>query len=85
LKEWKLACPKGALGLVFPNAHGGVESHRAIRGRGLIPAQLRAGLTVATGKLDKDGKPVMAAKYTGLHSLRHFYASRWPMAGSGYR
>lgn len=75
LKEWKLACPRGALGLVFPNAAGGVESHRAIRGRGLIPAQLRAGVTVDTGEVDKNGRPVLAAKYTGLHALRHFYAS----------
>lgn len=29
------------------------------------------------GKLvrDDDGKPVLQAKYTGLHSLRHIYAS----------
>jgi integrase len=33
--------------------------------RGLIPVQ------VAAGVVDKGG----AAKYTGLHSLRHFYAS----------
>ena len=31
----------------------------------IIPASIAAGL------LDKDGKP----KYTGLHCLRHFYAS----------
>jgi integrase len=24
---------------------------------------------------DEDGKPVVRAKYTGLHALRHFYAS----------
>jgi integrase len=24
---------------------------------------------------DADGKPIVAAKYTGLHALRHFYAS----------
>jgi len=75
LKEWKLACPKGELDLVFPNRAGGIESHRAIRGRGLIPTQIRAGVVVDNGKLDKVGRPVMAAKYTGLHALRHFYAS----------
>lgn len=75
LKEWKLACPKGELDLVFPNASGGVESHRAIRGRGLIPAQIRAGVTVDTGEVDGEGRPVLQAKYTGLHALRHFYAS----------
>lgn len=75
LKEWRIACPKGKLDLVFPNRQGGVESHRAIRGRGLIPAQIKAGVVVITAKLDKDGEPVREAKYTGLHSLRHFYAS----------
>lgn len=75
LKAWKLACPKGELDLVFPNASGGVESHHAIRSRGLIPAQLRASVTIATGEADTEGKPVLAAKYTGLHALRHFYAS----------
>ena len=33
------------------------------------PAQIAAGIT----KAGKDGKPI--AKYPGLHSLRHFYAS----------
>jgi hypothetical protein len=32
LREWKLACPKGELGLVFPNERGGVLPH----GRGMI-------------------------------------------------
>jgi len=75
LKEWRLACPKGDLGLVFPNAGGGIESHHAIRSRGLIPAQIRAGVTIDTGEVDDKGRPVLAAKYTGLHALRHFYAS----------
>ena len=75
LKEWKLKCPRGPLGLAFPNAGGRVESHHAIRSRGLIPAWKRAGVTVDTGKVDKKGEAVFAAKYTGLHSLRHFYAS----------
>ena len=57
LKEWKLACPKSDLGLVFPNGAGKVESLANIINRGLIPAQ-------------PDG-----AKYTGMHVLRHFYAS----------
>lgn len=26
-------------------------------------------------KFDKEGKPMLVAKYTGLHALRHFYAS----------
>jgi integrase len=32
-------------------------------------------VTVDTGRLDAEGKPVLATKYTGLHALRHSYAS----------
>ncbi|WEZ83537.1 tyrosine-type recombinase/integrase [Rhizobium sp. 32-5/1] len=75
LKEWKLACPKGDADLVLPNGSGNVESHTNIVRRGLQPAMIAAGVTIATDELDDQGKPVLAAKYTGLHSLRHFYAS----------
>jgi integrase len=30
LKEWRLACPKGELGLAFPNPSGKIESHTNI-------------------------------------------------------
>jgi integrase len=63
LKEWKIACPHGDL--VFPTGAGTVETHSNIVKRGLAPAE------VAAGVVDDAGK----AKYTGLHSLRHFYAS----------
>ena len=49
--------------------------------RGLTPPQLAAGIVVpvldADGKpvLDAEGKPLIKAKYTGLHCLRHFFAS----------
>jgi integrase len=49
LKEWRLACPKGELGLVFPNARGGVESLHAMSG-GLGAAQKVAGLGAAGGR-----------------------------------
>ena len=65
LREWKLACPKSDLGLVFPNGKGNVESLGNIINRGLIPVQLRAGIVTKEGR----------AKYTGLHSLRHWFAS----------
>jgi integrase len=65
LREWKLTCPKGELDLVFPNGNGRVEYHNNIINRGLIPAMIAARIT------DAD----RGAKYTGLHSLRHFYAS----------
>jgi integrase len=64
LKEWKLICPKSDGDLVFPNGVGKIESLANIINRGLIPSQIAAGVHV-------DGK----ARYTGLHSLRHFYAS----------
>ena len=64
LREWKLACPKGELDLVFPNGRGRIENLANIVRRGIIPTQIAAGVTV-------DGK----AKYPGLHALRHFYAS----------
>jgi integrase len=65
LRKWKLACPPGSLDLVFPNGAGHIENHSNIVQRALMPVQ------VAAGVVDKDG----AAKYTGLHALRHFYAS----------
>jgi integrase len=64
LKEWKLVCPRGDLGLVFPTTKGRVEHHSNIV-RALKP------VVVAAGVVDETGKP----KYTGLHALRHFYAS----------
>lgn len=75
LKEWRLACPKGELDLVFPNGEGKVEWHQNIIKRGLWPALIKAGVAVPTGKRDEEGQPIMAAKYTGLHALRHWFAS----------
>jgi integrase len=65
LREWKLACPKGDLDLVFPNGKGKVEFHVNVIHRGLWPTMIAAGVVTQTG----------APKYTGLHALRHFYAS----------
>ncbi|MCL6707444.1 site-specific integrase [Pseudomonas sp. R2.Fl] len=88
LREWKLACPKRdtgkidehgqkimALELVFPNGQGKVEQLNNILRRGLHPAWIAAGVTIDTGEVDEKGKPVLAPKYTGLHCLRHFFAS----------
>lgn len=75
LREWKLACPNGDLGLVFPNGSGKVEQLNNIVRRGWQPAQVAAGVAVDTGKRDDEGKPILTAKYGGLHALRHFYAS----------
>jgi integrase len=65
LREWKLACPKGSLDLVFPNGNGNPERASNIVQRGLHPMMIAAGLTTREGE----------AKYTGLHALRHFFAS----------
>jgi integrase len=61
--------------LVFPNGSGNVESLANIINRGLIPVQISAGVAVRTGEKDEEGNPIVAAKYTGMHALRHFYAS----------
>jgi integrase len=80
LKAWKIKRPPSALGLVFPDSEGGVEKYKNIRG-GLDQALIAAGVCVfkkdADGKLlvDSAGNPLCRPKYTGLHMLRHFYAS----------
>jgi integrase len=61
--------------LVFPNGQGKVESLSNIMQRGFLPAQVDASVSVDSGERDKDGQPIIRAKYTGLHALRHFYAS----------
>jgi len=73
LREWKAKCPPGEL--VFPNGQGNPESHSNIVNRGLIPTMKKAGLAIDTGKVDEKGKPILEARYSGLHALRHFFAS----------
>jgi integrase len=63
LKEWKLACPKSELDLVFPTSTGAVQHHQNML-QSLEPVMRAAGV------LTKDGKP----KYA-LHAFRHFFAS----------
>jgi integrase len=82
LTKWKLACPKGDLGLVFPSDDGTAPLwHANLIQRAWWPIQIAAGVSVQVrdeaGKLvrDDDGKSVIQAKYTGLHALRHFFAS----------
>jgi integrase len=65
LREHRLACPPNELGLVFANTRGAIEHRNSIVYNGFHPAQ------VAAGVVNGDG----AAKYPGLHALRHFYAS----------
>ena len=63
LKELEVAVVHG--GLVFPTATGKIVEHSNLIKASLVPACISAGLVTKTGK----------AKYTGLHTLRHFYAS----------
>jgi integrase len=65
LREHRLACPRNDQDIVFANSRGGIEHRNTIVERGLHPAQVAAGVINGHGK----------AKYPGLHSLRHFYAS----------
>jgi len=69
LREWKLKCPRNAvreLQYVFPNGDGNIENHANIVTRGLGPTLISAGVTAPDGE---------APKYSGLHCLRHFFAS----------
>ena len=64
LRQWKLKCPRGKQRLVFPTGNGSIRRHNDI---------VRAFKSIerAASLIDANGKP----KYTGLHALRHFYAS----------
>jgi integrase len=81
LREWKVKAPKGKLDLAFANGRGNVESYGNIVKRGLWPALIAAGVctVIKDGdgkvKVDAKGDPLRQAKYTGMHSLRHFFAS----------
>lgn len=90
LREWRLVCPKGDLGLVFPNGIGKVESHSNLIDRGLEPILKAAGLMEIRQLTDAARKPVVdpagvpkmveTGKY-GMHSLRHACASLWIEGG----
>ena len=73
LREWKLACPKSEAGLVFPSSGGIVEHHSNIVIARLGPDPHRGR---RHGRRRRGRRqPIERAKYTGLHALRHFYAS----------
>ncbi|MFC1455736.1 tyrosine-type recombinase/integrase [Microvirga arabica] len=78
LKEWRLACPKGELGLVFPTGAGNVESHGNILARLFWPLQIRAWVVNMIDGKDEEGKAIKVpdAKYS-LHALRHAAAALW--------
>jgi integrase len=64
LREWRVACPKGELGLVFPDDNGNVLSLSTITDRGLGKIQQAAGLCTIRHK----------PKYR-IHAFRHAAAS----------
>lgn len=77
--------------LVFPTRTGRIASRSNIAITVLWPTQIAAGVTAPVldrdgkPKLDDNGKPVLKAKYTGLHAVGHFYASwciNWKVEGS---
>lgn len=74
LKDWREVCPTGELDLVFPNGEGNIEGHANLLHRVFWPVQIAAGVTVETEEMDKDGNPVLDAKYS-LHALRHAAAA----------
>lgn len=81
LRAWKLRCPGGDLGLVFPNTEGGVQDYGHLLRRKFYPLQIAASvcdpvMKDGEAKLDGRGRPVMQPRY-GFHSLRHAAASGW--------
>jgi integrase len=90
LREWKIQCPKGDLGLVFPNGSGKVEALSNIMQRGFDPIQVAAGVTTLQPALNDFGEPIInnagapvmreVGKY-GMHALRHACASLWIEGG----
>ncbi|MGA9456839.1 MAG: site-specific integrase, partial [Pseudolabrys sp.] len=79
LKAWKLACPLGEAGVVFPTSEGEIAQHEQML-RALAPVMTAAGVTEpvmdAQGqpKFNKRGNPLVRGKYA-LHAFRHFFAS----------
>lgn len=80
LKKWRLQCPVGAKGLVFPNGKGNVESPSNIRQRIFIPAMKAIGLT--TEVLTDTGKKVDKPDFR-FHDLRHAAAALFIEQGMG--
>ena len=81
LRAWKLRCPKGDLGLAFPNRSGGVQQYGHLLRRKFFPLQIAAGvcdpvMEKGEPKLDAEGAPVMQPRYA-WHALRHAAASGW--------
>jgi integrase len=64
LRQWRLGCPKGELGLVFPTGAGNVKPFSNVQQQFWMPIQIKCGLTNEAG----------GHRY-GFHMLRHAAAS----------
>jgi integrase len=73
LREWKLACPNGPLGLAFPNTVGKVAAYNSLTAD-YGPIQMAAKV------VERNKKGELIGKY-GLHALRHASASLWIASG----
>lgn len=80
LRVWKNQCFRKdghKVELVFPNQVGNIDDHMNMVKRGLTPIMTAAGIVA----LDQRGEPKIGKKdkavpkYTGMHVLRHFFAS----------
>ena len=74
LERWRPLCPKGKLGLVFPNTQGGIASHFNLYHRDWVPACRKAGL------MDEQDKPRF-----GFHCTRHYRVSTLIASGVSVR
>jgi integrase len=63
LKQWRLACTKGELDLVFPTSSGSPTDYKTLA-HGIEPIMKAAGVVTRAGE----------PKYA-LHAFRHFFAS----------
>jgi integrase len=72
LKVWKIGCPKGPDGLVFPSRKGVIDHNPQLL-RTLAPVMELAGVVKVTVDATT-GQTKIEPKY-GLHSFRHFFAS----------
>lgn len=75
LREWKTRCPPSPHDLVFCSKKGTVAYYGSIMRASFRPTMKRAGLMKDMGRLDAKGNRVQLPKYSGLHALRHWYAS----------
>lgn len=74
LREWRLACPRGKLDLVFPDTLGGVQGYHNFVRDGFAPTQIAAGVVRDIGRRAEDGSTIQVARY-GMHAMRQWFAS----------